>query len=79
MKKYTSAMAMGMPKMESACSESAKNAMKKMCNEMLHNEAAKWHEDSNEAHTYESYMNEAMKHMNECMNECMEVYRKSKV
>ncbi len=79
MKKYTSAMAMGMPKMESACSESAKNAMKKMCNEMLHNEAAKWHEDKNEAHTYEGYVTEAMKCMNEYMNECMEAYRKSKV
>jgi hypothetical protein len=79
MKKYTSVMAMGMPRMESACSESTKKAMESMCNEMLHNEAVKWHEDKNEAHTYEGYIAEAMKCMNEYMCERMEAYRKSKV
>jgi hypothetical protein len=77
MKKYTSAMAMGMPKMESACSEAAKKAIKEMCNEMLHKEAAKYHEDSNEAHTYEGYVKEAMNCMKEAMHESMEAYKAS--
>lgn len=53
---------------ESSCmSEAAKEAVKKVCEEVLCKEADNYHNDSNEGHTYEGYVNECMGYMREAM------------
>lgn len=54
---------------ESTCmSEDAKMQLEKICEEYLAKEAKEYHEDMEEAHTYEGYVNEATKYLKECMD-----------
>jgi hypothetical protein len=48
-------------------SEEAKRAIKSICEEILIHEASQCNEDSDPAHTYESYLNECGQYMTECM------------
>jgi hypothetical protein len=48
-------------------SEDAKEAMKSLCESMLCKEAEDYHNDSDDSHTYEGYMNECSNYIKECM------------
>jgi len=50
-----------------AMSEEAKRAIKSLCEDLLIHEAYSCNEDSDESHTYESYLNECGQYMTECM------------
>jgi hypothetical protein len=52
-----------------AMSEEAKRAVKTICEQILIKEAKACHEDSDEMHTYENYLNECGQYMTECMME----------
>ena len=59
------------PKKGFMLSTKVQDSIKKLCEEMLHNEAKTCHEDEIEEHTYESYTKECGSYMTECMKECM--------
>jgi hypothetical protein len=50
-----------------AMSEEAKRAIKSLCEDLLIHEAYSCNEDSDDSHTYESYLNECGQYMTECM------------
>lgn len=54
-------------KMESAMSHQAMEALKQVCEGMLCKEAEDYHNDENEEHTYEGYVNECMGYIKEVM------------
>jgi len=58
----------GMQEGSSCMSESAKMQMEKLCEEYLTKEAKDYHDDMEEAHTYEGYINEAMGYLKKCMD-----------
>jgi len=59
-------------------SNKVQNSIKKLCESMLHGEAMEVDKNDDKSQTYEKYMKECGSYMNECMNECMEVYRSGK-
>jgi hypothetical protein len=53
---------------ESSCmSESSKMQLEKLCEEYLTTEAKAYHDDEDEYHTYEGYVNEVMNQIKSCM------------
>ena len=55
---------------ESSCmSEDAKASMKKICEDYLAKEAAEYHNDEDPEHTYECYVTECGKYLNECLGQ----------
>lgn len=67
------------PKKSFAMTTQVQDSIKKLCESMLHKEAMKHDEDENESHTYESYMNQCADYVKECINECMESWKASKM
>ena len=57
---------MGMEK-ECAMSPQAMESLKEVCEAMLCKEAEAYHNDADEAHTYEGYVNECMNYIKEAM------------
>ena len=53
----------------SGMSEHAKLALESLCQEMLCKEAQAYHEDEDESHTYEGYVNECANYMREMMGQ----------
>ena len=53
----------------SGMSEHAKLAIESMCEELLKKEAQDYHEDEDESHTYENYVNECSSYMKEIMGQ----------
>lgn len=66
------------PKKGYTISNKVQNSIKKLCEGAMHNEAMDHDKNENPKHTYEGYMKECGKYMNECMNEASEVYKASK-
>ena len=60
---------------ESTCSscsgmtEHAKLAIESLCEELLKHEAQKFHDDEDESHTYEGYVNDCSSYMKEMMGQ----------
>jgi len=52
-----------------AVSEDAKSEIKSLCEAMLCKEAEDYHNDPDDAHTYEGYVNECMGYVRECMGQ----------
>jgi len=50
-------------------SEGAKGAVKKLCEEILCKEAEDYHNDSDDSHTYEGYMNVCAQYLKEMMGQ----------
>ena len=50
-------------------SESAKEAVKNLCEELLCKEAEDYHNDSDASHTYEGYINECTQYLKEMMGQ----------
>jgi hypothetical protein len=50
-------------------SEGAKEAIKSLCESMLCGEAEEYHNDSDDSHTYEGYINECANYIKECMGQ----------
>lgn len=50
-------------------SESAKKALEGLCKEMLCNEAQAYHDDMDESHTYEGYVDECAGYLKEIMGQ----------
>ena len=63
-------------KKEYTLSNKVQDSIKKLCESHLDKEAKAHDQDETKA-TYEGYMKEAVNHMKNCVNECMEVYRAS--
>jgi SMC interacting uncharacterized protein involved in chromosome segregation len=66
------------PKKQFGLTTQVQNSIKKLCEGMIHNDAVKCHENDDKTQTYSKYIKECGSYMNECMNECMEVYRNGK-
>jgi hypothetical protein len=49
------------------CSDNAKMVIESMCNDHLVKEAVDYHEDEDDAHTYEGYVQACMEYLKECM------------
>lgn len=58
------------PKKQFVLSTEVQDSIKKLCIEMLHPEAKKYHDDEDTAHTYNGYIKECKSYLRECMNEC---------
>lgn len=65
------------PKKGYAISNKVQDSIKKLCESMIHNEAMAYDKTDNKEETYEKYVAECGDYMKECMNECMESYKKS--
>jgi hypothetical protein len=63
------------PKKGYTISNKVQSSIKKLCESMLHDEACEHDANDDKAQTYEGYMKECGNYMNECMNECTEIYR----
>lgn len=50
-------------------SESAKEAIKSLCESVLCQEALDYHNDEDSSHTYEGYINECAGYIKECMGQ----------
>jgi hypothetical protein len=53
----------------SGISEDAKEAIKSLCESMLCKEAEDYHNDPDDSHTYEGYINECSNYVKECMGQ----------
>jgi hypothetical protein len=52
-----------------AMSEGAKSVMKQICEDVLCKEAEDYHNDADESHTYEGYVNECMGYLKEMLGQ----------
>lgn len=50
-------------------SENAKRAVESLCEDLLCKEAEQYHNDPDEAHTYEGYVNECTQYLKEMMGQ----------
>jgi hypothetical protein len=58
-------------------SNKVQDSIKKLCEDMIHSEAMAYDKNENKDQTYEKYIGECGKYMNEKMYECMESYKSS--
>jgi hypothetical protein len=58
-------------------STKVQDSIKKLCENMIHNEAMDYDKNENKEQTYEKYVEECGSYMKESMKECMESYKSS--
>ena len=65
------------PKKQFGLTTQVQDSIKKLCEGAIHENAMACHENDDKTQTYEKYIKDCGSYMNECMNECMELYKAS--